>query len=115
MEKQSLHPADGWLICYGGLLVAKTSYGAGEISSSGVQNCQHGFQRFIFSMLCAAWYSLAANMQPSVQQLKKTKLHSRMHFDKCLPAFTCTLQNQTFLFFMNNLSQKSVFFFLAYI
>lgn len=99
MEKQSLHPADGWLICYGGLLVAKTSYGASEISSSGVQNCQHGFQRFIFSMLCTAWYSLAANMQHSVQQLKKPKLHSRMHFDKCLPVLTCTLQNETFYYF----------------
>lgn len=58
VEKQSLHPADGWLICTGGLLVAKTGYGVVEISNSRDQNCQHGFQRFIFSMLSTAWYSL---------------------------------------------------------
>lgn len=58
MEKRSVHPADGWLICTGGLLVAKTGYGVVEIRNSRDQNCQHGFQRFIFSMLSAAWYSL---------------------------------------------------------
>ncbi len=54
MEKQSLHPADGWLICTGGLLDAKTGYGVVEIRNSRDQNCQHGFQRFIFSMLSTA-------------------------------------------------------------
>lgn len=75
MEKQSLHPADGWLICTGGLLVAKTGYGVVEIRNSRDQNCQHGFQRFIFSMLSTAWYSLtvffslAAKKHPTAHQL----------------------------------------------
>lgn len=72
MEKQSLHPADGWLICTGGLLVAKTGYGVVEIRNSRDQNCQHGFQRFIFSMLSTAWYSLTvffdAKKHPTVHQ-----------------------------------------------
>lgn len=54
--KQFVHPADGWLICDGGLSVAKTSYGTGKIGNSGDQNCQHEFLRFIFSMLSTAWY-----------------------------------------------------------
>lgn len=58
MEKQLLLPAADELICSGGLLVAKLGYGAGEIRSSGVQNCQHGLQMFISAMLCATWYSL---------------------------------------------------------
>lgn len=74
MEKQSPHPADGWLICTGGLLVAKTGYGVVEIRNSRDQNCQHGFQGFIFSMLSTAWYSLtviffAAKKHPTVHQL----------------------------------------------
>lgn len=58
MEKLSLHPAGGWLIYTGGLLVAKTGYGVVEIGNSRDQNSQHEFQRFIFSMLSTAWYSL---------------------------------------------------------
>jgi len=82
MEMQSLHPADGWLICTGGLLVAKSGYGAGEIRSSRVQNCQHGFQRFIFSMLSTAWHSLAAKKQPTIHKLY-IKPNSQTHFQKC--------------------------------
>lgn len=39
-------------------MVAKTGYGVVEIGNSRDQNSQHEFQRFIFSMLSAAWYSL---------------------------------------------------------
>lgn len=71
--KLSLHPADGWLICTGGLLVAKTGYGAVKIRNSGDQNSQHGFQRIIFSMLSTAWYSLTdffcCQEHPRVHQL----------------------------------------------
>lgn len=75
-EEQSLHPANGWLICTGGLLVARTGYGVVEIRNSRDQNCQHGFRRFIFSMLSAAWNSLtlffcffAAKKHPTEDQL----------------------------------------------
>ena len=75
-SKLSLHPADVWLICSGGLLVAKTGYGAVEIRNSRDQNCQHGFQWFIFSMLSTAWYSLTVFLfffslkeGPAVRQL----------------------------------------------
>lgn len=68
-EKQSLHPADGWLICTGGLLVAKTGYGVVEIRNSRDQNCQHGFQRFIFSMLSAAWLFFRCQKHPTVHKL----------------------------------------------
>lgn len=86
-EEQSLHPANGWLICTGGLLVARTGYGVVEIRNSRDQNCQHGFRRFIFSMLSAAWNSLtlffffccqeASDRRPA---RNGTRVFTQMHF-----------------------------------
>lgn len=56
-QKATRHPADGWLICTEGLLDANTGDGVVEINNSRDQNSQHGFQRFIFSMLSTAWCS----------------------------------------------------------
>lgn len=56
-QKATRHPAGGWLICTEGLLDANTGDGVVEINNSRDQNSQHGFQRFIFSMLSTAWCS----------------------------------------------------------
>lgn len=56
-KKLLRHPAGGWLICTEGLLDANTGDGVVEINNSRDQNSQHGFQRFIFSMLSTAWCS----------------------------------------------------------
>lgn len=79
MEKQSLHPADDWLICTGGLSVAKTGYGVVKIRNSRDQNCQHGFQRFIFSMLSAACYSLTFFLSCQKSILQYTSLLCHQH------------------------------------
>lgn len=57
LQKATRHPAGGWLICTEGLLDANTGDGVVEINNSRDQNSQHGFQRFIFSMLSTAWCS----------------------------------------------------------
>lgn len=74
-----MHPTDGWLICTGGLLVAKAGYGVVKIANSRDQNSQHGFQWFIFSMLSTAWYRLTDFFQlPSASKSEPAFNRSEM-------------------------------------